>query len=74
MPSFYPENNTAKPSDDAMRSLHKLVDGGGGGGTLSGPGAPGAGLGADGQTYWDETNKDLYVKDLGTWLLIVDTV
>lgn len=37
MPAFYPEGNTALPSDDAMRSLHKIISlGGGGSGSGSG--------------------------------------
>lgn len=41
MPTFFPEGNLALPSDDAMRSLSKIVDllnggaGSGGGGTGS---------------------------------------
>jgi hypothetical protein len=30
VPNFYPEGNVSLPSDDAMRSLHKLVSLGGG--------------------------------------------
>lgn len=73
MPSFYPENNTAKPSDDAMRSLHKLVDGGGGGGGASaGNGAP---TGATtGNLYVDELNRDIYVKIGGVWEIALDLV
>lgn len=40
MPRFYPEGNLSLPSDNEMRSLHKLVDlfggsGSGGAGVLS---------------------------------------
>ncbi len=48
MPSYFPENNTALPFDNELRSLQKLVDlagGGGGGGSTQvfhvvGSGAP----------------------------------
>lgn len=35
MPSYFPEGNTAKPGDNEMRSLQKIVDllGGGSGGS-----------------------------------------
>lgn len=73
MPSFYPENNTAKPSDDAMRSLHKLVDGGGGGGGVaSGDGPPDAAT--DGNWYIDELNRDIYVKMGSVWEIAIDLV
>lgn len=39
MPSFYPENNTSLPSDNEMRSLHKIVD------MLGGAGSGSSGLG-----------------------------
>lgn len=35
MPTFYPEGNTSLPSDDAMRSLHKIVSNGSSGGSGS---------------------------------------
>lgn len=45
--TFYPEGNRALPSDNEMRSLHKLVDlfnsgAGGAGGVYIGNGAPSA--------------------------------
>lgn len=48
MPRFYPEGNLSLPSDNEMRSLHKIVDlagggtgsGGGSGGVFIGDGAP----------------------------------
>lgn len=47
MPNFYPEGNRSLPSDNEMRSLHKIVDLGGGG---SGGGGSGTG---DVQVYMD---------------------
>lgn len=73
MPSFYPENNTAKPSDDEMRSLHKIVDGGGGsGGVAFGNGPPNAST--DGNWYIDELNRDVYVKMGSVWEIAIDLV
>lgn len=50
MPTWYPEGNLSLPSDDKMRSLHKICDllgggtgtftGGGSGAVLIGDGAP----------------------------------
>lgn len=48
MPSFYPENNTSKPSDNDMRSLHKIVDLGGGGAGGSGTYATGGNFSGSG--------------------------
>lgn len=39
MPSFYPEGNVALPSDDAMRSLHKIVGIGNSSGGFGGAGS-----------------------------------
>lgn len=80
MPSFYIEGDTVLPSDGELRTLHKIASlaasggGGGSGGTLTGAGAPGAGLGSSGFTYWDSANRDFYVKDGGTWTLLVDLI
>jgi hypothetical protein len=80
MPDFYPEGNTVLASDDELRTLHKIAalaasgGGGGSGATLVGAGAPGAGLGSSGNTYWDSTNKDFYVKDGASWTLLTDIV
>lgn len=76
---FYPEGDTVLPGDGELRTLHKIAElaasgGAGGSGGLAGAGAPGSGLGSSGNTYWDETNKDFYVKDGGTWTLLVDIV
>lgn len=71
MPSFYPENNTVLPSDDGMRSLHKIValNGGGsagaysGGGNFSGTGSPEGVVTANkGATYVDTTSNQFYFK------------
>lgn len=48
MPSFYPENNTSKPSDNELRSLHKIVDLGGGGAGSSGTYATGGNYSGNG--------------------------
>lgn len=75
MPSFYPENDTIKPSDDEMRTLHKLVSGGGGGsgtyatgGNFSGSGSPEGVVPAEpGATYVDtDAPGTLYFKRIGT--------
>lgn len=61
--------------DKILQALNGGAGGGGGSGaTLEGFGAPGAGLGSNGNTYWDKTNRDFYVKDSGTWTLLVDLV
>lgn len=62
--------------DKILQALNNGAGGGGGGvdSTFSGFGAPGAGVGSSGNTYWDRTNKDFYVKDGTTWTLIVDLV
>lgn len=76
--TFYPEGDTVRPSDNELRSLHKIaslssvVVGAGGG--LSGSGAPGAGVGNNGDLYVDTTNRDLYAKIGGTWELWHDAV
>lgn len=77
MPSFYPEGDTVLPSDNELRSLHKIVSLNSvvvSAGGLSGSGAPGAGAGSDGDLYVDKTNRDLYAKIGGTWELWVDIV
>ena len=79
MPDFYPEGNEVKSADNELRTLHKIAAltgaaAGGVAGTLQGAGVPGTGLGLTGNTYWDSTNKDLYVKDGSTWTLVVDLV
>lgn len=60
--------------DKILQALNSGAGGGGGGvsDSLSGLGAPGAGLGSSGNTYWDRTNKDFYVKDGATWTLLTD--
>lgn len=64
--------------DKILQALNNGAGGGGGGGgsgnTFSGFGPPSAGLGSDGNTYWDKSNKDLYVKDSSTWTLVVDLI
>ena len=47
-------------------------DGADGAAFLQGAGAPGAGLGADGDTYLDTTSRDLYQKSSGTWTVIAN--
>lgn len=77
MPDFYPEDDTVLPSDNELRSLHKIASNGGGsgvGGALDGFGAPNAGLGSNGNLYVDKTNRDLYAKIGGTWELWLDMV
>lgn len=64
-------------ADGQLSTLQKILQCGAGGGagsgaTHRGAGPPAASLGNDGETYWDETNKDFYVKDLGTWQILVD--
>lgn len=61
--------------DGQLSTLQKILQcgaGGGAGGTLEGAGPPGAGLGSSGNTYWDTTNRDFYVKDGSTWVLVQD--
>lgn len=60
--------------DKILQALNGGAGGGSGGGTLSGAGAPGAGLGSNGDLYYDTTNKDLYGKAAGVWELLVDIV
>lgn len=58
-----------------LQALNNGAGGGGGGasdGHHRGSGVPSSGIGANGDTYWDELNKDFYVKDLGTWQILVD--
>lgn len=79
----YPDtfNRFADPRKITLDKILQAINSGGGGGggggvdgTLTGFGAPSAGLGSDGDTYWDKTNKDLYVKDSSTWTLVVDLI
>ena len=60
--------------DKILQALNNGAGGGGGagGGTLSGAGAPGSGLGSNGDLYVDTTNRDLYAKIGGAWELWVD--
>lgn len=60
--------------DKILQALNGGAGGGGGGSSdsLAGAGPPGAGLGSSGNTYWDETNRDFYVKDGSTWTLVAD--
>lgn len=70
MPSYFPEGDTPYPSDNEVRSLQKIVSLGGGGGSASltvGTGGPAPASGASGDLFWDETNKQLYVKDVDGW-------
>ena len=69
--TFYPEGNVSLPSDNEMRSLHKLVDligsGGGGGGGLSGVGSPEGVVAANpGRTYLDTSTNSFWVKNSGS--------
>lgn len=61
--------------DKILQALNNGAGSGSGtSGTLVGAGAPSGGLGVSGNTYWDTTNDDFYVKDGGTWTLLVDVV
>lgn len=62
--------------DKILQALNNGAGGGGGGvdGHHVGSGVPSNGLGSSGDTYWDSTNKDLYVKDGSAYVLVVDTV
>lgn len=51
MPNFYPEGNRSLPSDNEMRSLHKIVD-------LGGGGSGGTGGTGDLQVYVDRAPAD----------------
>lgn len=76
MPSFLPEGNTALPTDNEKRSLHKIVDQMAAGfGNLTGNGSPEGVVTANpGRGYVDESNGDLWVKQSGTgstnWVLV----
>jgi len=48
------------------------ADGAAGGAILQGAGAPGAGVGANGDLYLDTTSHDVYQKTNGTWTLITN--
>lgn len=75
MPDYFPEGNTAKPFDNELRSLQKLVSqggtGGGGSGTASGnvihvagSGAPGsAPASGTGIAYNDAGNEFVYTSN-----------
>lgn len=87
MPSFYPEGNASKPSDNSMRSLHKLVDlanggltssGGTGGGSAGryGSGSPeGVVTAPQGTTYARTDTGGFWTKNTGSgstgWVEIV---
>lgn len=73
MPSFFPEGNAALPTDSEMRSLIKIVDllGGGGsssvGGGLAGVGSPeGVVTARPGQVYTDTSTGGFWNKITGT--------
>jgi len=74
MPSFFPEGDTALPTDDEKRSLIKIVDLLGGGGGGSGLGAGLAGVGSPegvvtarpGQVYTDTSTGGFWNKVTGT--------
>lgn len=74
MPNFYPEGDTSLPSDNEMRSLHKIVDllNGGGSGSGIGSGLAGAvnpeGVVAarPGQVYTNTTTGSFWNKLTGT--------
>lgn len=75
------EDTLPRYYDTKKITLEKILQatnsgGGGGGGTgsLDGFGAPSSGLGSSGNTYWDRTNKDLYVKDGSVWTLVTDLI
>lgn len=70
-------NDTRKITlDKILQALNNGAGAGGGGvdGHLVGAGVPSSGIGSSGDTYWDVTNKDFYVKDGSTWTLLVDLV
>ena len=75
MPSYFPEGDSPRPSDDEFRSLQKLVSLGSTGTTgRSGAGSPqGVVTAPVGTTYVDTTSGDLWVKQTGTgntgWVL-----
>lgn len=73
LPRFY---DTRKITlDKILQALNNGAGGGGGGGVdghLVGAGAPSGGIGSSGDTYWDTTGKDFYVKDGSSWTLLVD--
>ncbi len=54
-----PGNDGADGADGATGPAGNMV--------YSGTGAPGAGLGGDGDKYFDETTGDFYVKAVGSW-------
>lgn len=71
MPAFFPENNTVLPSDNELRSLHKIVSLSGGGssatyssgGNFSGTGSPEGVVTANkGATYTDTAAQQFYFK------------
>ena len=60
--------------DKILQALNNGAGGGGGGGVDGhhvGAGAPSGGLGVSGDTYWDSTNKNFYVKDGGSWQILL---
>lgn len=72
MPAFFVENNTALPQDSEMRSLSKIVDLLGGGGTGLGAGLAGIGspegvvAARPGQVYTDTSTGGFWNKLTGT--------
>jgi hypothetical protein len=84
MPNFYPEGDVSLPSDDAMRSLHKLVNSGGGGsgtGNLSGVGSPEGVQAAEPGTLYVDTSTSppsLWAKATGSgttgWVIEIEGV
>lgn len=81
--TFYPEGTTALPSDDKMRSLHKLVALGasGGGSSFTGSGSPeGVVTATEGKLYVDQatTPPSLWAKASGTgntgWVILIEGV
>lgn len=67
--TFYPEGDISLPTDNEMRSLHKLValiQGGGGGGGLAGVGSPEGVVAANpGRTYLDTSTNSFWAKNSG---------
>lgn len=65
-PDFLSWGSTPHRTDTVNTLLKRIAGGlaaGGGGGGESGDGPPGSLVAADGVTYWDRTNKILWVAD-----------
>lgn len=64
--------------DKILQALNNGAGGSGGGGASDGhhvgAGVPSGGVGVSGDTYWDTSGKDFYVKDGGSWTLLVDVL